>query len=264
MKIASPDVTQAWTTCMMSQSNTLFLESTSWNYPDLSLTVHWTGGTASLTEVTIAKSNLVTENEIPNQLSHGQFGLLVRVLDQNRPATFIINAKSPSGLVSASFVIPPKLPVLPVPPGALVSNKREREVKIIAQHSQLVLDVEGGSSANGARIIQFPYHGGNNQRWKMTESDDGTVTFISKHSNKALDVEGASHEQSAKLIQWDHHGGANQRFSLRRHDDTSFSIHAVHSLQVLDVEGASRESLARIIQYPFHGNGNQRFLIVDL
>jgi hypothetical protein len=36
---------------------------------------------------------------------------------------------------------------------------------VIARHSGRVLDVEGGSSASGAQIIQWGYHGGGNQRW---------------------------------------------------------------------------------------------------
>lgn len=34
-----------------------------------------------------------------------------------------------------------------------------------ASHSQKALDVEGGSTNDGARVIQYTFHGGNNQLW---------------------------------------------------------------------------------------------------
>ncbi|MFE9789492.1 RICIN domain-containing protein [Nocardia salmonicida] len=40
-------------------------------------------------------------------------------------------------------------------------------VKIVANHSGLCIDVRDGSTEAGARRIQFPYHGGNNQRWRL-------------------------------------------------------------------------------------------------
>jgi elongation factor Tu len=39
--------------------------------------------------------------------------------------------------------------------------------KLVAKHSGKVLDVAGISSANGAKLHQWDYVGGDNQKWKL-------------------------------------------------------------------------------------------------
>jgi hypothetical protein len=41
-------------------------------------------------------------------------------------------------------------------------------VSLFARHSGRALDVYGASTANGAQIIQWPWHGGDNQRWRLS------------------------------------------------------------------------------------------------
>jgi alpha-L-fucosidase len=43
----------------------------------------------------------------------------------------------------------------------------DNESRIVSVKSGEVLDVNGGSSADGAQLIQWPYHGGPNQRWRL-------------------------------------------------------------------------------------------------
>jgi len=77
---------------------------------------------------------------------------------------------------------------------------------ILAMHSGLALDVQGSSKAtNLARrvqqpwmllpqlwrdrlvhIVQYPYHGGDNQRFAAEDAGDGSVYFIAQHSNKVI------------------------------------------------------------------------------
>jgi hypothetical protein len=41
--------------------------------------------------------------------------------------------------------------------------------KITAKHSGLVLDVEGGHAKDGDHVVQYGWHGGNNQLWKIVD-----------------------------------------------------------------------------------------------
>ena len=69
---------------------------------------------------------------------------------------------------------------------------------IVSEHNpKLVLDIEGGSKNEGAKLIVWDYHGGENQRFKI-----GKKGFLkSVHSKLVLDVEGGI-RQGAKIIQW--------------------------------------------------------------
>ena len=82
----------------------------------------------------------------------------------------------------------------------------------MVQHSGKVLDVTGGSTDDGAVIQQWPWHGGDNQRFFIEPLGDGYVRVVAKHSGKVLDVTGGSADNGALIIQWPWHGGNNQRW----------------------------------------------------
>lgn len=69
----------------------------------------------------------------------------------------------------------------------------------------LCLDVAGWSQENGAAIIQWPCHGGANQRWAQYRSSSmpaGNILLINLHSRKCIDVDQASTAPWARLIQY--------------------------------------------------------------
>lgn len=86
---------------------------------------------------------------------------------------------------------------------------------IYNKNSGLVLDVEGGSTSEGAQIIQFKEHLTNpdNQLWTfemISFTDDAarpaTAYLIkNKKSGMVLDVKGASNEDGAPVIQFPAH-----------------------------------------------------------
>ena len=67
----------------------------------------------------------------------------------------------------------------------------------MARNSGQVLDVAGASTEDGARIIQWDWHGGDNQRFRLEPLGDGYVHIVAKHSGKVLDVAGASARHGA-------------------------------------------------------------------
>jgi hypothetical protein len=123
------------------------------------------------------------------------------------------------------------------------------------------LDVFGASTANGARVIQWPWNGGWNQQWRAVAVSGGTFAIISVNSGKVLDVEGASLADGARIIQWPWNGGANQQWRIEPTGDGAFRLVAVHSGKVVDVAGMSTADGAAVIQWPWHGGPNQRWRI---
>ena len=73
-----------------------------------------------------------------------------------------------------------------------------------------MLDVKGGSIANGASIILFDYHGRANQRWVVKE--DGTI--LNLQSGKVLDITGGSTHSGAKIVTFTTNGGVSQKWQV--------------------------------------------------
>ena len=133
--------------------------------------------------------------------------------------------------------------------------------RVVAQHSRRVADVEGGSSASGARVIQWGLHGGLHQAFRADPLGGGWYRLVALHSAKVLDVTGASTAAGARVVQWDWHGGANQQFRLEPLGDGHVRLVARHSGRVLDVTGSSGADGALLVQWDWHGGANQRFLL---
>ena len=81
-------------------------------------------------------------------------------------------------------------------------------------HSGKCLDVEGISTADGARVQQWEYWGGQNQQFKLEHVGAGWYRIVARHSGKCLDVRGVSPADGAQVQQWPWHGGDNQRWRL--------------------------------------------------
>lgn len=150
-------------------------------------------------------------------------------------------------------------------------NYYGKAFKITSQNSGKTFDVRGAMMGNGSgvgdmaeivgNIIQYRYHGGDNQKFLLFPMDDNTFVIAAKHSGRVLDVAGANRNDKANVIQYHYNAGDNQRFLLQDIGSDVVIIKAKHSGKVLDVYGASKEDRANIIQYRYHGRTNQRFKV---
>jgi len=130
------------------------------------------------------------------------------------------------------------------------------DYRIRAKHSSLVLDACQGGKFHGS-IIQYPFHGGNNQRWYFTRNGDGSWIITSKNSRKVLDFD----QRSRFLCEYQYHGGENQKWSICVREDGSYCFFTRQNGFVMDVKAASAQPNARVQAYPFRGNKNQAFFI---
>ncbi|MER6069628.1 RICIN domain-containing protein [Streptomyces sp. NPDC001817] len=81
-------------------------------------------------------------------------------------------------------------------------------------NSSMPMDVSSGSTANGAKIIQWPSTGGTNQQWTLTRVADNVFTLKSVKSGLCLDVPNQSTATGLQLQQWTCNGGTNQEWFL--------------------------------------------------
>jgi endoglucanase len=84
-------------------------------------------------------------------------------------------------------------------------------------NSGQALDVNGGSTVNGAGIIQWPQNGGNNQQWVIAANGGGYYKVTNRNSGQSLDVNMSSTAKGAGIIQWPWNGGQQPAMAAYRY-----------------------------------------------
>lgn len=88
---------------------------------------------------------------------------------------------------------------------------RTSYVRIVNYKTGKCLDISGGSRDNGAAIIEWSCHNGDNQKWQLVALY-GRYVVQSKLTGKVLDVPGGSQNSHVQIIQWEPTGGSNQQW----------------------------------------------------
>ncbi|CAA9333236.1 MAG: GH5_2 / GH5 / CBM13 / GH5_35 [uncultured Cytophagales bacterium] len=145
--------------------------------------------------------------------------------------------------------------VAPVAAG-LVSGATYR---ITARHSNLVLDVSGASTANGAAINQWSGTGSTNQQWVVTSVGGGYYTFRAVHSGKNVDINAAGTADGTAAVQYTPGTGYNQQFRLEDAGGGYYRVVARHSNKCLDIAGVSTVAGAALQQWTCGTGANQQF-----
>eukprot|EP01036_Dinobryon_divergens_P026001 gene26001-34602_t len=109
-----------------------------------------------------------------------------------------------------------------------------------------VLDIAGGKSANGTKIIAWEKHGGRNQIWEI--NPDGTIS--NPQSGKVLDISGID---QTTIVLYDKHGGENQKWVITE-DGT---IVNPQSGKAFNIKGRGNN----IILGTKHGRANQQWIL---
>lgn len=131
--------------------------------------------------------------------------------------------------------------------------------RLVSRQSGQVLDVSECSTADAANVQQWPWLGGNCQRWKIEATDNGFYRLISQQSGKALDVDGCSNANGANVIQWPYWGGHCQQWKIEPTDNGYHRLISRQSGQALDVSGCSTASGANVQQWPWNGGNCQQW-----
>lgn len=144
---------------------------------------------------------------------------------------------------------------------------------LVNRHSHKVMEVEGGSTANGANIRQNTYTGGTHQQWDITPQDHLTggdwsyFKVAAAHSGKSPDVYQFSFNNGGNIVQWDNgggFGGLNQQWYFEYVEDGWFNIRNRWSNKCLDVAGSSTANGANIQQWDVNGGLNQQWRLLPV
>jgi len=133
---------------------------------------------------------------------------------------------------------------------------------LVNRNSGRALDVGGGSSANGANLVQWPRSNSANQQFQFVDAGGGYYRLRARHSGKVLDVYGRSAADGGQIVQWADNGGTNQQFRLAGSDGGYVRLVNRNSGKVADVRGASIADGTGVVQWSDRNGRNQQWQLV--
>jgi hypothetical protein len=126
----------------------------------------------------------------------------------------------------------------------------------------LLWDVSGGSTADGAPVLQWTWNGGHNQQWYVLPTDGGFAELVNRNSGKCLAA--PDYVAGHQLIQVACTGNPGQQWFLNVYPGQSItgqtkSVWNRATGLYADVSGASTTAGAAIDQWTYNGNWNQQW-----
>ncbi|WP_079087450.1 RICIN domain-containing protein [Streptomyces scabiei] len=151
------------------------------------------------------------------------------------------------------------LSLVPVAPANAATGPQSGHVyALTAAHSGRNAQVESGSQADAAKVVQKTASGDPSQLWQAVANGDSSFSLVNINSGKCLDVKGASTSAEAEVIQWPCNGNNNQRWTF-----SDSAVISVRSGMCLDVPGGSTGDGTALIQWPCNGNTNQQWSLTE-
>jgi len=130
---------------------------------------------------------------------------------------------------------------------------------IVARHSDKALDVSGGSTDEGANIIQYVNAGGDNQQFIFISTENGYYNIVNRKSGLYLDIAGGSTSDGGNIIQWAETGGANQEFKAIALGGGWYRFEVKSSGKVISIADGSTANVANIEQRSWNNSTDQQF-----
>lgn len=105
----------------------------------------------------------------------------------------------------------------------IVTKNSDGYYIVMPLSSGKVLDVKGGNKHELANIIQYDFHGGENQLWKIEDEGEGYFSVRAKYDNDMCwDIYQASNLNGKPLSIYPCNGGDNQKFKFEKVDKTVY------------------------------------------
>lgn len=126
-----------------------------------------------------------------------------------------------------------------------------------------VMDVNGGSSADGANVQTYGNNHTSAQRWKVTHDAKGFITLTSLRSGKVLDVSAGADKAGANVQQYAANGTAAQRWiAVSASDGEGYVFHSGLDWNlVLDVSGGVRGNGVNVQLFSANGSQAQQWML---
>ena len=128
-----------------------------------------------------------------------------------------------------------------------------------ALNGKKVLDISGGSKANGGNAQLYRSNGTAAQRWTVSFDKDGYAT-IRNGSGKVLDVSGAGTSKGTNVWQYGSNGTLAQKWIVSKNSDGTYTLlSALWEGLALDVSGANEANGANVQIWTANGTKAQKW-----
>jgi alpha-tubulin suppressor-like RCC1 family protein len=142
-------------------------------------------------------------------------------------------------------------------------------IKLVNEHSKLVLEVEGEATTEGTRIEQYTDTGRDHQRWRLKPAGPGNEGFYNienVRSGLSMEVVGYSSEPGAEIVQRSYESGPLHRqwklIPVAGKEDV-YKIENRHSGLVLDDSYGQTDAPAPVGQYrSWDDDGRQQWKLL--
>jgi hypothetical protein len=119
--------------------------------------------------------------------------------------------------------------------------------KVIARHSGKSMDVQNGSTADGANVWQWSTTGNYAQIWMLEDAGGGYVKIKNRNSGKYLDADlNGGGGNGTNVQQWTGNGATQQQWQLISKGGGYFAIKSRWCGRLVDVSGPSEAQQANI------------------
>lgn len=125
--------------------------------------------------------------------------------------------------------------------------------RVVNRHSGKVLAVDGMSTANSARVVQFDNTPTGDHAWQLLDRGDGWFLVRNGHSGKVLGVDGMSTADSAIVVQFEDNGTDDHLWRRLDNGDGWFRLQNKNSGKVLGVDRMSTANSAQVVQFADNG-----------
>lgn len=144
------------------------------------------------------------------------------------------------------------------------SSTSDGYYQIVSQQTSKVIDVNGGSMDDRAKLILWDYLGGGNQQWKPVQNAEGYTQFIARHSGKAIDLLDFNPNEGAVIAQFPVNSGTAQQWRVEERTcvfspTACYRISSRNGGKAIGVQNASKNDGAQIRQQTYAGKASQQW-----
>lgn len=143
--------------------------------------------------------------------------------------------------------------------GSTTSGVYAGSTELKPSHSGKCIDISAGSTADGARAIQYDCWGGDNQEFAVDSMGNGQYRLRNVLSGKCLGTVNAATNNGAALEQRTCGANDSQTFNLNSKGSGNFEIKNVKSGRCVDVANGSTANVATMQLYDCWGAPGQTF-----
>ncbi len=151
----------------------------------------------------------------------------------------------------------------PAPATCDINFSSTKSYRIVSKKSGKALDIYGNGMGNDVPVIQWGYHGGANQQWRLFSLGSGYFKVMARSSSKYL----ACHytANGTAVYQYDYYTGGYKDWKIECVGTTGY-YRFVHraSGKVLDLSGASMADGAKMEIFTWDGTDSQLFKIEEV